>query len=79
MATLFQSASSSSAMMSGSAVIDPWPISVAADMMVIVPSGAIDTHGDIALPTRSLAVVAANAAGPSIAIANDRPAAPSMT
>ena len=32
-------------MISGSEVIDPCPISVAADMMVIVPSGAMLTHG----------------------------------
>ena len=32
-------------MISGSEVIEPCPISVAADMMVIVPSGAMLTHG----------------------------------
>ena len=37
-------------MISGSEVIDPCPISVAADMMVIVPSGAMLTHGLSALP-----------------------------
>ena len=50
MRTFDQSASSSSAMISGSEVIDPCPISVAADMMVMVPSGAIDTQGLSALP-----------------------------
>ena len=43
--TFAQSASSSSAMISGSEVIDPCPISVAADMMVIVPSVAMLTQG----------------------------------
>ena len=32
-------------MISGSEVIDPCPISVAADMMVMVPSVAMLTHG----------------------------------
>src|SRR5262245_64178585 len=54
MRTLAQSASSSSARISGSEVIDPCPISVAADMMVIVPSGAMLTQGLSALPVRSL-------------------------
>ncbi len=49
-------------MISGSEVIDPCPISVAADMMVMVPSGAMLTHGLNALPTRSLASTAARAA-----------------
>ena len=66
-------------MISGSEVIDPCPISVAADMMVIVPSGAIDTHGLSALPVRSAASVAACAAGPPRATAKDRPATPIMT
>ena len=43
--TLVQSASSSSAMISGSEVIDPCPISVAADMIVMVPSVAMLIHG----------------------------------
>ena len=41
-------------MISGSEVIDPCPISVAADMMVMVPSGAMLTHGLRAWP-RALA------------------------
>ncbi len=40
-------------MISGSEVIDPCPISVAGDMMVIVPSAAMLTHGLSALPVRS--------------------------
>src|SRR3954463_518323 len=59
--TFDQSASSSSAMINGSEVIDPCPISVAADMMVIVPSGVIDTHGLSALRARSGASPAATA------------------
>ena len=64
-------------MISGSEVIDPCPISVAADMMVIVPSGAMLTHGLSACPVRSAASTAASAR-PS-ANANERPAAPIMT
>ena len=45
MRTRDQSASSSSAMIKGSDVIEPCPISVAADMMVTVPSVAMLTHG----------------------------------
>ena len=40
-------------MISGSEVIDPCPISVAADMMVIVPSVAMLTQGLSAVPVRS--------------------------
>src|SRR5947199_8708530 len=78
MRTLVQSASSSSAMISGSDVIDPCPISVAADMIVIVPSGAMLTQGLMAVPVRSDASTAASARSPS-AMANDRPAAPIIT
>src|SRR5262249_36524077 len=78
MRTSLQSASSSSAMISGSEVIDPCPISVAADMMVIVPSGAMLTHGLSSLPTRSVAGTAASAR-PDSTIANESPAAPIMT
>ena len=78
MRTFAQSASSSSAMISGSEVIDPCPISVAADMMVIVPSVAMLTHGLSALPVRSPASTAASAR-PASAMANERPAAPIMT
>ncbi len=63
-------------MISGSEVIDPCPISVAADMMVMVPSGAIDTHGLSALPVRSAASVAARAARPLSATAKVSPATP---
>src|SRR3954470_19339410 len=76
MRTRDQSASSSSAMISGSDVIEPWPISVAADMMVIVPSVAMLIHGLSTLPLRSLPSTAACA--PRSANANERPAAPIM-
>ena len=76
--TLAQSASSSSAMISGSEVIDPCPISVAADMMVIVPSVAMLIHGLIAVPVRSPERTAALRPSGS-AMANDRPAAPIIT
>src|SRR5690348_8550291 len=65
-------------MIRGSDVIDPCPISVAADMMVMVPSGAIDTHGLNALPVRSAATLAARATLPDRANAKVRPAAPTM-
>src|SRR5262245_51854907 len=78
MRTFAQSASSSSAMIRGSEVMDPCPISVAADMMVIVPSGAIETHGLRAFPARSATSVAARAALPA-STAKVRPAAPTMT
>ena len=65
-------------MISGSEVIDPCPISVAADMMVMVPSGAMLTHGLSAWPLRSPAITAASARPPS-AIAKERPAAPIIT
>src|SRR5712671_4398008 len=77
MRTRVQSASSSSAMISGSDVIEPCPISVAADRMVMVPSVAMLTHGLSACPARSTPKVAASARSPS-ANANDRPAAPIM-
>jgi len=48
-------------MMRGSDVIEPWPISVAGDMMEIVPSAAIDTHGLMLLPVICAAVMAASA------------------
>src|SRR5688572_8295017 len=73
--TRAQSASSSSAMIKGSEVIDPCPISVAADMIVMVPSVAMLIHGLIAVPVRSPDRTAA--ARPSgSAMANDKPAAP---
>src|SRR5580704_9651406 len=78
MRTRDQSASSSSAMISGSDVIEPCPISVAADMMVIAPSVPMLIHGLSALPVRSAARSAASARLRS-AMANERPAAPIMT
>src|SRR5262249_47682679 len=78
MRTFAQSASSSSAMTSGSEVIDPCPISVATDMMVMVPSGAMLTHGLRSCPVRSAESTAA-AAVPDSAKANDNPAAPIIT
>jgi hypothetical protein len=78
MRTFDQSASSSSASTSGSEVIEPCPISVAADMMVIVPSGAIESHGLSALPTRSLACAAACAPLRGSASAKVKPAAPTI-
>ena len=65
-------------MISGSEVIDPCPISVAADMMVIVPSGAMLIHGLNACPVRWPASTEASACPPS-AIANVIPAAPIIT
>src|SRR5579872_2005809 len=65
-------------MMSGSDVMDPWPISVAADMMVMAPSGAILTHGFMIRPARSAATTAASARA-LMATAKDRPAAPIIT
>src|SRR6478735_6583119 len=77
MRTRDQSASISSAMISGSDVIEPCPISVAADMMVIVPSVPMLIHGLSAVPLVSVARTAASA--PGSAKANERPAAPIMT
>src|SRR5262245_65992909 len=79
MRTFAQSASSSSAMSRGSEVMEPCPISVAADMLRIGPPGAIETQGLSALPARSAASVAARAALPAKATAKVRPAAPTMT
>src|SRR5215467_5332273 len=76
--TLPQSASSSSAMISGSDVIDPCPISVAADIIVIAPSGAMLTHGLSDCPVLSLAIRAASAPPPN-AMPKDSPAAPIIT
>src|SRR5215831_2571961 len=45
MATFDQSASISSATMSGSDVMEPWPISAPVERIVMVPSGAMRTHG----------------------------------
>jgi hypothetical protein len=48
-------------------------------MMVMVPSGAMLTHGLITRPVRSDARVAAPASGPSSAMAKESPAAPIIT
>src|SRR5690349_1646449 len=66
-------------MINGSEVIEPCPISVAADMIVMVPSGPRLTHGFSAWlsawPPDPLAISAASALRAS-AIAKDSPAAP---
>src|SRR5262249_3021923 len=66
-------------MIKGSEVIDPCPISVAADMIVTLSSEAMLTQGESALPVRSLANVAARASGLLSTKANDSPAAPIIT
>jgi hypothetical protein len=45
----------------------------------MVPSGAMLTQGESALPVRSLANVAARASGPLNTKANDNPAVPIIT
>src|SRR5580704_4340269 len=77
--TLDQSASSSSARISGSEVRDPFPISVAGAMIDISPLGAILTHGLNAVPETSDASAAAcpDLSCPT-ATANVRPAIPTM-
>jgi len=65
-------------MISGSEVIDPCPISVAADRMVIVPSGAMLTQGVSAWPALSAAITAALTGWPA-ANAKESPAAPIIT
>ena len=63
-------------MISGSEVIDPCPISTAADMMVIVPSVPMLIHGlSVLHPSAALRASSATLV-PSSAMANDRPAAP---
>ena len=66
-------------MISGSEVIDPCPISVAADMMVMVPSVAMLTHGLSSAPVRSAASTAALGATADARWQTSRPAAPIMT
>ena len=66
-------------MISGSEVIDPCPISVAADMIVMVPSVAMLIHGLIALTGTFGRESTAAPAGPPSANANDSPAAPIIT
>src|SRR5688572_11794665 len=65
-------------MISGSEVIDPCPISVAADRIVIVPSVPMLIHGLSAMPDRA-AVSTDAPASPACAMANDMPAAPTIT
>src|SRR5262245_20310276 len=48
-------------------------------MIVTVPSGAMLTQGESALPVRSMANVAACASGPPSTKANDNPAPPVIT
>src|SRR5258707_2284374 len=66
-------------MISGKAVSDPCPISVAADMIVIVPSAEMLIHGFITCtcPAGPAASTAALAARPATK-ANERPAAPTI-
>jgi hypothetical protein len=80
MRTFDQSASSSSAMISGSEVVDPCPISVAGDMMEMEPSVAMLTHGLSGLPAISADGAAANASSSrASATANVSPATPIIT
>jgi hypothetical protein len=80
MRTFDQSASSSSATISGSEVVEPWPISVAGDMMEMVPSLAMLTHGLNGLPAISAAGAAATASSiRASTTAKVRPAAPVIT
>src|ERR1700730_7225955 len=55
MANFDQSPSISAATMRGSEVIEPWPISAPALRMVILPSGAMRTHGVTGALARVLA------------------------
>src|SRR5580704_9755342 len=75
--TFDQSASSSSAKISGIDVIDPCPISTAGDMIVIVPSAAIVTHGLSGAAVAARALPAA-VTSPS-ATAKVNPAAPTIS
>src|SRR6476659_2020947 len=59
-------------------VIEPCPISVAADMIVVVPSGAILTQGLMVFPARSVPMMAASVRPPRTS-AKERPAAPIIT
>src|SRR6516225_10722942 len=80
MRTLDQSASISSAMISGSDVVEPCPISVAGDMMEMVPSLAMLTQGPSDVPAISEAGAAANASSNGgSATAKVNPAAPIIT
>src|ERR1700761_6172565 len=74
-----QSASSSSAKISGSEVSDPFPISVAGAMIDISPLASILTHGLNGLPEMEAASVAAyaNPSRPTVT-AKVSPAAPIM-
>jgi hypothetical protein len=77
--TFDQSASSSSARISGSEVSEPCPISAAGDMIATTSSVAIVTHGLIFVPDTSDPTAAAAAAPMSPrAMAKENPAAPTM-
>jgi len=66
--------------MRGSDVIEPWPISVAGDMIEIVPSAAMLTQGLMLLPFICAAVMAASAMPARAATkAKLNPSAPIMT
>src|SRR5258706_6132899 len=80
--TLPQSASISSARINGSEVFDPWPISLAGDMMEIVPSADIVTQGLSVADPAALAVALKPTSRGEIkpdATPKPRPAAPIMT
>ena len=78
--TFVQSASISSARMRGKDVVEPWPISIAGDMIEIVPSGAMLTQGLSDFPSISAAGMAALAIGErASATAKVNPAAPIIT
>src|SRR6185369_7279046 len=74
MRTFDQSASSSSARISGSDVSEPWPISAAGDMIATVLSAAIVTHG----PNVFSVAVWLVAEGGTRLMPNVKPAAPTM-
>src|SRR6201982_1197670 len=80
-ATFDQSASISSATMSGSEVIEPWPISAPALRIVILPSGAMRTHGLIGAFARTLACACDIRRTPSLptAMQNAIPPSPAST
>src|SRR5712671_2814132 len=80
--TLSQAASISSATINGSDVFDPWPISLAGDIMEIVPSADIVTQGLSVADSAALAVVLKSTSrGETKPYATPklRPAAPIMT
>src|SRR5262244_1463173 len=80
-ATFDQSASISSATMSGSDVIDPWPISAPALRIVILPSAAMRTHGLIGAFAKAFACACDISRTPSFptAMQNAIPPKPAIT